>query len=67
MNKKDEKKCPLCGELNACQAGTLNKCWCQNIKVPEALLEKVPEEKKGKVCICYSCIEEYLKNHKFKY
>lgn len=61
------KKCPICGGLNACQAGTLNKGWCQNTKVPVTLLEKIPQEKKSKACICYSCIEEYLQNQKFKY
>ncbi|AHJ12827.1 MULTISPECIES: cysteine-rich CWC family protein [Sulfurospirillum] len=66
MNNKDEKICPLCGERNACQVGTSNQCWCHTIKVPQDLLDKIPQEKKGKACICYLCIKEYLQHQKIK-
>ncbi len=29
------------------------------MEIPKGLLDLVPEEKKGKACICKSCIEKY--------
>lgn len=55
-----EKTCPICGKPNNCQHGT-GSCWCQEVKVPEYIIEMVPEDKKGKVCICKDCIEKYTK------
>ncbi len=34
-------------------------CWCENITVPKALLDLVPEKQKGKACICLSCITAF--------
>ena len=56
-NKEQEKICPLCGENNNCQHG--KECWCTTIKVPKYVLDLVPEDKKGKACICKNCIEKY--------
>lgn len=59
--------CPLCGKNNACSnaAVTNNKqaCWCANpeLKFPKALLNKLPEEARGKACICQACVEAYHK------
>ncbi len=59
--------CPLCTQSNAClSASTKNTkqaCWCANpeLKFPKALLDKVPEESKGKACICQACVEAYYK------
>ena len=58
----NKKLCPLCGMPNACQDGP--NCWCHNVVIPKDLLERVPEEQKGKFCICYFCIEEYNKKRK---
>lgn len=63
MNKVDEKICPICGEYNNCQSGE-DTCWCYNIVVPKELIEKVPEEKRGKACICKDCIDKYNNNKK---
>ncbi len=55
--------CPLCGKQNRCAvvAGTDPfKCWCNTTKVPKELLDRVPEEQKGKACVCRDCIEKYL-------
>jgi hypothetical protein len=60
MNKKEQKQeeiCPLCGQNNNCQHG--KECWCITIKVPKYVLDLVPEDKKGKACICKNCIEKY--------
>ncbi|MBC8588001.1 cysteine-rich CWC family protein [Paratissierella segnis] len=56
-NKEQEKICPLCGENNNCQHG--KECWCTTIKIPKHVLDLIPEDKKGKACICKSCIEKY--------
>lgn len=57
----DKNICPLCGQNNNCQHGQVD-CWCTKIKIPKDILDMVPEEKKGKACICKNCIEKYLKD-----
>jgi len=54
--------CPICNNKNNCMAHSEKTCWCLKVKVPQELLELVPEEKKCKVCICLSCIEAYENN-----
>lgn len=54
------KICPLCGRANGCTGD--RSCWCMTVKVPKALREQVPPEKKGS-CICRPCVEEYLIKH----
>ncbi|HSH35993.1 cysteine-rich CWC family protein [Schnuerera sp.] len=58
--KEMEKICPICGKPNNCQHGQGN-CWCENVSIPEYILDLVPEDKKGKVCICKDCINKYTK------
>ncbi|NLY77941.1 MAG: cysteine-rich CWC family protein [Tissierellia bacterium] len=57
---KEEKICPICGGPNNCQHGEAS-CWCQEVVIPKHIIEMVPEDKRGKVCICISCIEKYAK------
>lgn len=61
--------CPLCGEPNKC-AFSLGKdpstCWCMNIKVPNELLEQVPQEERGKNCVCEVCVKNIMKSKKSK-
>jgi len=54
----DEKHCPLCGKENHCMAGTKeqDQCWCMKEKVSKEVLELVPQEMKGKYCICQNCL-----------
>ncbi len=60
--------CPLCGQSNACLSvaatDTKQACWCANpkLKFPKTLLEKVPEEARGKACICQACVEAHQKD-----
>ena len=54
----ESRTCPLCGQDNNCQCHE-KECWCYHIEIPKELLELVPEGKKGKACICKSCIEKY--------
>lgn len=56
--------CPICKKENKCAVvmGTdPKKCWCMDIKVPKGLLELIPDEDRGKSCVCKSCIEAYKK------
>lgn len=56
--KAEDKCCPLCGKSNNCQHGQ-GGCWCERVTVPKHVLDLVPEDKRGKACICKSCIEKY--------
>lgn len=58
--KESHKICPLCGKDNNCQHGQ-GGCWCDTVVIPRYILDMVPDDKKGKVCICKSCIEKYTK------
>lgn len=57
-----EKICPICGKTNNCQHGQ-GGCWCDKVKFPKELLDMIPEESKGKACVCKSCLEKYLNSH----
>jgi len=61
--KINKKICPICGKDNNCgyEKG-LGSCWCSNIEIPEELKLQVPNELKGKACICEDCVEEFKKN-----
>ncbi len=52
------KICPICGGDNGCMHNS--DCWCFKVTIPEGLLESIPEEKRGKACVCKSCVEEYM-------
>ncbi len=50
--------CPLCGQPNGCVMESATPgaaCWCQSSEFSEALLARVPEDAKRKVCICAKC------------
>ena len=57
--------CPLCQQQNFCEnlveKGSGKTCWCNNpeIKFPKALLDQVPEDRKGKACICQQCAQAF--------
>lgn len=56
--KEIERVCPLCGEDNNCQHN--KDCWCQAVVVPGYIVEMIPVDKRGKACICKSCIDKYI-------
>lgn len=58
--KENEKICPLCGEDNNCQSGQAT-CWCFHIEIPDYILDMIAKDKRGKACVCKSCIEKYTK------
>jgi hypothetical protein len=57
--KIDEIICPICGRDNNCMAHSSEPCWCNNVEIPQELLDLVPESKKQKVCICLKCIQGF--------
>lgn len=57
-----EKTCPLCGKPNNCKSGNLD-CWCNYVTFPKELIEQIPEENRGKACICKECVDNYNDKH----
>lgn len=58
----DKGICPLCGRPNNCAfvAGGIHEgCWCEKTSVPKELRKKIPEELRGKACICKQCVMEF--------
>lgn len=53
----DKITCPICGKDNNCKHS--KECWCHNVTIPKSLLDTIPEDKKGKACICKSCVEKH--------
>lgn len=54
--------CPLCGKPNGCAIVAKKDpktCWCIEIKVPQSLRDKIPEESRMKSCVCKECILEH--------
>jgi hypothetical protein len=51
--------CPICGKPNDCvraRSGTLDEpCWCEEVEISADAISRVPEEKRGKSCICHHC------------
>lgn len=58
-NQEDENICPICQKENHCDAQNAHQCWCMTISFPKELISQLPEELKGKRCICKNCIMEY--------
>ena len=52
----DPSICPTCGEPNTCgMSQGKSECWCFNVKIPEAALERIPAAAKDLACICPRC------------
>ncbi|MCZ2498957.1 hypothetical protein GN316_19535 [Xylophilus sp. Kf1] len=56
--------CPLCGDGNACgqvdgepaMDGTDLACWCRDVRVSPAILDRIPPAARGRACVCRRCI-----------
>ena len=57
-----ESNCPICGKDNNCMAHSGEPCWCNEVKIPQELLDLIPNDKKQKVCICLKCIQNFKDN-----
>lgn len=52
----DPKKCPTCGQGNACgMAAGKSHCWCFDVKLDPLAVAAIPEAAKGKACLCQTC------------
>lgn len=58
----DPSRCPLCGEQNRCAMEVEREtgesqppCWCMAADFSEALLARVPADKRRLACICARC------------
>ncbi len=56
------QRCPLCGQENQCameveRATGVRQppCWCTRVDFDEGALAQLPEESRGKACICEAC------------
>jgi hypothetical protein len=52
----DPRRCPLCGSRNEC--GTeegAGSCWCYEERIPEAVLDAVPDGARDLACVCRAC------------
>lgn len=58
-------KCPLCGQSNNCQQASCDVykglCWCEKVTFPDELVGRLPEEARGRACVCRACVVETLK------
>ncbi|SEO13272.1 cysteine-rich CWC family protein [Paenibacillus sp. OV219] len=52
-------ECPLCRQSNRCEGN--ESCWCSREKFPKELIALVPEELKGKACICEACLHAFTR------
>lgn len=60
----NKRICPICGKENHCgqeQGLPEGACWCRHIEIPKELIALVPDDLKGKACICQDCIVSYKK------
>jgi len=56
--------CPLCGGDASCaileaKGAPVTDCWCFHVRIPEALLERIPPQQRGKSCLCSSCLTRF--------
>jgi len=51
--------CPVCGVSNECAVARSGQfdtpCWCKNVTFSTNALARVPEEMRGKACLCPQC------------
>lgn len=55
--------CPLCGSFNHCGLlvqGAGSDCWCNDVKFLNEIFQKIPEDKRGKRCICANCAKKIV-------
>lgn len=54
----EPERCPVCGQINDCaiEAGLPGEeCWCFQTSVSATALERIPEDLRGKACLCPRC------------
>lgn len=65
MTTVDPTVCPLCGAVNQCAmeiakatGKPLECCWCVDAVFTSELLKALPEEERGKACVCAKCADK---------
>lgn len=58
----NQDACPFCLQTNRCDVAARQGCWCNNLTVPQALLNLLPEPLKNTSCICRQCIVSFNNN-----
>lgn len=52
--------CPACGGPNECapaQSGSFAaECWCSAVTIDPAALARLPDEERGRACLCRRCL-----------
>lgn len=38
-------------------------CWCMTTSIPKGLLAQIPDEDRGKGCVCQECVIKYNSTH----
>jgi hypothetical protein len=52
----DPTRCPLCGADNSCGiAAGSTTCWCFDTPIPAEVIEQLPADRQGTVCVCPRC------------
>jgi len=58
MSPLSKDTCPACGQPNQCAmaagADPLT-CWCMQVPVSQAVLDRLPAHERGQRCICPVC------------
>ena len=57
----DLTRCPICGEPNDCSMATSDgavDCWCYSAEISDDVLERVPADRRGLVCVCARCASD---------
>jgi len=64
MNTIDPTRCPICLEPNVCAMETAKatgtkpqRCWCMDAVITPEVMDLVPDQAKGKACVCAKCVE----------
>lgn len=61
----DPSRCPLCGGPNGCRmcatGGYKGPCWCETMRIPPELIERVPPELRNRACVCRKCVTDFLR------
>ena len=65
-DSNDTAKCPLCGKPNECAVAAgrdPESCWCMTATMTPSALASIPNEARGKVCICVRCASRTPTDH----
>jgi len=62
MNTIDPTRCPICHEPNVCAmekakvtGSKPERCWCMDAVFKPEVMDLVPDQAKGKACLCAKC------------